>query len=257
MLLKRKMNNDTINIISLGAGRQSVYMLIQALENQYDFYPDYAVFADTKCERKKVYDYLSWLKKHIKYKYNFEITTVSKGDLIKDTIDFIAGNIKKCENIPLKLEAGGIMQRRCTYHYKIAPIRKFAQSVRKGKKVKMYIGISTDEYSRMRKSDVQYIENNYPLIDNKINLSNIINWYEKTGFPKPVRSSCLICPFHKDSYWTNLKKTSPKEFEKACKFDDMIRNYPNLKSKAYLSRHLKPLRKIYFESEPSLFSDCV
>ncbi len=86
-------------------------------------------------------------------------------------------------------------------------------------------------------------------------LVTIKSWYEKTEFPEPIKSSCLICPFHSDGYWRRFKKLFPDEFEEACKFDDAIRNYPNLKSKAYLSKHLKPLRDVDLEYERSLFHD--
>ncbi len=249
--------SDYLNVISLGAGKQSTYMLIQALEGNFTEKPDYAVFSDLGCEPQKVYEYVQWLRFYVKDKYDFEITTVSAGNLMQDMLDFVQGKTKRCGNIPLRLSTGGIIKRHCTYDYKIAPIRKFLQEIRKGRKVRLWIGISLDEIERMKTSNVKYIENYYPLIEKRISIDNIKYWYLKTGFKEPMKSACLICPFHSDSYWQRFKILFPNEFEKACQFDEAIRNYPNLKHKAYLSKHLKPLRDINFEYENSLFPELI
>jgi hypothetical protein len=74
---------------------------------------------------------------------------------------------------------------------------------------------------------------------------------------EPGKSACLICPFHSDNYWRVFKKQFPDEFEEACGFDDIIRDYPGLRRRAYLSKHLKPLRDIDFSQSPSLFPEMI
>lgn len=253
------MNKETeeLNIISLGAGKQSTYMLIQALEGKWGIIPDYAVFSDIGCEPQMVYDYLEWLKSYVKDKYNFDITIVSNGNLMSDTLDFLNGKTKRVATPPFYMSEGGIMKRHCTTDYKIVPIRRFYQKIRNKKKIRQWIGISLDEMQRMKISNVKYIDNYYPLVEDKIRLSDIKNWYKKTEFKEPMKSSCMICPFHSNGYWKRFKKLFPIEFEKVCEFDDAIRNYPTLKSQAYLSRHLKPLREINFNYSPSLFPELI
>ncbi len=46
-----------INVLSFGAGKQSTYLLLTALENKYEKKLDMAIFCDTKCEPKYVYTY--------------------------------------------------------------------------------------------------------------------------------------------------------------------------------------------------------
>ena len=65
-------NQPFINVISLGAGKQSSYMLLTALEGAYKFKPDLAIFSDTGCEPDYVYSYVTWIKDYVKNKYNFE-----------------------------------------------------------------------------------------------------------------------------------------------------------------------------------------
>lgn len=51
------MSEPTIRTLSLGAGVQSTTLLLLALEGALPK-PDYAIFADTKWEPKRVYEHL-------------------------------------------------------------------------------------------------------------------------------------------------------------------------------------------------------
>ena len=255
------MKNQTtnfINVISLGAGKQSSYMLLTALEGAYISKPDFAIFSDTGCEPQYVYSYLKWLKCFVKDKYNFDIVIVSAGNIIEDTLNYLNGTRSRVATLPLRLaENGGLIMRQCTNDYKIAPLRKYLQQIRNEKKIRLWIGISLDEIERIKESGVKYIENYYPLVENRVRIDKIINWFHENKIKEPGKSACLICPFHSDSYWRIFKKQFPDEFEKACKFDDAIRNYPNLKRQTFLSKHLKPLREIDFSLHPSLFPELI
>lgn len=121
----------------------------------------------------------------------------------------------------------------------------------------MWVGVSLDEIERIKDSRVKYIEHYYPLIENRITIDQIVNYFEVNKIKEPGKSACLICPFHSFNYWSMFKRYSRKEFEKACDFDDAIRNYPGLKSKAYLSNFRKPLREIDFSQHPSLFPELI
>lgn len=247
-----------INVISLGAGKQSSYMLLTALQNAYKFKPDFAIFSDTGCEPDYVYSYLSWLKDYVKSKYNFDIIIVSAGNIVEDTLNYLEGKRSRVAALPLRLSGnGGMIMRQCTNDYKIAPLRKYLQSIRNEGKIRLWIGISLEEIERIKYSGVKYIENYYPLIEKKIRIDQIINWFRVNEMKEPGKSACLICPFHSDNYCKMLKKKFSDEFEKACQFDDAIRNYPNLKRKAYLSKHLKPLRDIDFSMDASLFPELI
>ena len=55
-----------LRILSLGAGVQSSTMALMANEGAFGPLPDYAIFADTGWEPKKVYEHLDWLKSKFK-----------------------------------------------------------------------------------------------------------------------------------------------------------------------------------------------
>jgi len=246
-----------INVISLGAGKQSSYMLLNSLEGKFKYRPDFAIFSDTGCEPQYVYDYLNWLKDYCKTKYNFDIVIVTVGNLMQDVEDYINGSKNRVAMLPLRLGQDGMVQRQCTMDYKIAPLRKYLQKIRNNDRVRLWIGISLDEVERIKDSPVKYIEHYYPLVENQIRIDQIISWFEINRLPEPGKSACLICPFHSWAYWSMLKRFQKKDFERACKFDDLIRNYPKLKRQAYLSNQLKPLRDIDFSNHPSLFPDLI
>ena len=247
-----------LNVISLGAGKQSSYLLLTALQGNYKFMPDFAIFSDTGCEPDYVYSFLDWLKTYVKDKYNFDIIIVSEGNILNDTIEYLDGKRKRVASLPLRLgNNAGLIMRQCTNDYKIKPLRKYLQTVRNGANVRLWLGISLDEIERMKDSNVNYIENYYPLIENRIRIDGIIEYFRINNLPEPGKSACLICPLHSDNYWKMFKKQFPTEFETACRFDEKIRIYPNLKQKAYLSKHLKPLSEIDFSLSNTLFPELI
>ena len=246
-----------VNVISLGAGKQSSYMLLQALEGKFKYKPDIAVFADTESEPSFVYDYLDWLTIYVKRKYNFDIVRVRHGNLMVDVYEYISGERERVAQLPYRLEDGGILFRQCTREYKIEPIRRFLRKEFPREKIRLWIGISRDEMERMKDSPVKYITHYYPLVEEGISLDKILRWFSLSGLQEPGKSSCLICPFHTDNYWRILKQNFPDDFERACLFDEKIRHYPKIRKKAYLSYHHKPLREIEFQRHPSLFPDMI
>ena len=175
-------NQSFLNVISLGAGKQSSYMLLTALEGAYSSKPDFAIFSDTGCEPDYVYSYVEWLKDYVKAKYNFDIITVTAGNIVEDTLNYLQGKRKRVAALPLRLSGnGGLIMRQCTNDYKIAPLRKHLQTIRNGNKIRLWIGISLDEIERIKDSSVKYIENYYPLIEKQIRIDRIIHWFSENN----------------------------------------------------------------------------
>jgi hypothetical protein len=247
----------TFNVISLGAGKQSTFMLIEALKGRFGIIPDAAVFSDLGCEPSFVYQNLNRLTEYCLTHFNFKIDIVSPGNLYNNVISFVNGKQVRESTPPFFLSDGGMLQRHCTSNYKIRPIRQFLRKNRAGRKVSLWIGISYDEIERIRISDVKYISNFYPLIQNKITLNSIRDYFQYSDFIEPGKSSCIMCPFRTSSHWQIMKKNFPADFQKACDFDNAVRNYPGLKSQVFLHRSLKPLDKIDFSYKPSLFPEMI
>ena len=233
-------------------------MLLNALEGKYKYKPDFAIYSDLQCETKATEMYVDYMIRFVKQKYNFDIIVVSEGNLMNDFIDYVDGNRSRASCMPLYSgDTKAPIMRQCTGDYKIKPLRKYLQKVRNGKKIRQWIGISADEAERMKTSSVKYVEHYYPLVENRVTIDQIKKWFEDNKIPEPMKSSCLICPFHSLQYWQNLKKNFPIEFETACSFDDKIRQIPKMRSKTYLYRKCIPLRDADFSMSPSLFPELI
>ena len=91
----------------------------------------------------------------------------------------------------------GVAKRQCTKEWKIAPLRRFARSII-GKTspdcVEMWMGISLDEWQRMRDSGTQYIKNVYPLVDQRLSRSYCVAWLEEHGLDIPPQICLHILP---------------------------------------------------------------
>ena len=231
-----------MKIISLGAGVQSTTLALLAHHKEIEP-PDYAVFSDTGWEPKAVYKHLDWLEDHL----NFPVVRVSAGDLKENLLRNNKG--KRFAAVPLFTANGGMGLRQCTYEHKIRPLQKFMKPhSSKGNPVICEIGISTDEWARMKPSRVKYVENTWPLIDLDMSRNDCKDWLKDMGYVVPPKSSCLGCPFHSDAEWRNIKNNSPEEFEETCRVDDVIRDDDKFKFKRYMHRSCKPLRDVDFRT---------
>lgn len=250
-------------------GTQSSAMLIDALEGKFNFRPDIAVFSDLHTEPEQVYNFAKDLTDYCLRKHDFQITTISHGDYLQDIRDFIEGRISRVATPPLFVASGrkvGKLMRQCTGDYKIAAIRRYARKRMKNagsKRIVMHMGITMEEIDRAgdimynqdgKKKSPQYISDSFPYIQQVPTYrEECIQMLNDRGLI-PFKSSCKFCPYHSNSYWNEMKKNRPDEFEECCEVDDLIRDFPKMKGKCYLHKSLIPLRDIEFHKlDVSLF----
>lgn len=251
-----------LTYLSFGAGVQSTALLIMsALELHGVPKADYAVFADTQAEIQETYDHIERMKEWVSA-HGIEVVTVSLGSLEQDVlVGGVRGNGISRESIPayVKKENGkrGILQRRCTWDYKIVQIQKKVREllglepgqVAKGKyRVRAMLGISTDEADRMKPSREPWIFNAYPLIDAGLDRDACKQVITAAGIPEPPKSSCWFCPFHRDDYWLYLKNEHPEFWDRSLEFDRKIRHtLKGVVHPAYLHDSLIPLEQVQLE----------
>ena len=238
-MTKTKTLIKTTNILSLGAGVQSSTILFMVLHKIIKK-PDYVIFADTGWEPKKVYQWLDFLIE----KSTIQIHIIKKGNIKLDTL-----SEGRSASLPFYLENGGKAMRQCTNDYKIKPILKKTRDLigikrlSKYQKIRMWLGISIDEIQRMKKSNINHVENYYPLIEQNMDRNDCVTWMKNNGYPEPPKSSCIGCPFHSSSYWNDMAENNPQEFKEAVEFDENIR-IGKLNYKQFLHYSRKPLKDI-------------
>jgi len=183
-----------IKIASFGCGVDSVAGLL--LNSNYDE----IIFADTGSELPETYAYLDYFEK----KSGLKITKV------KSHLGKIFDYYHKGRFFPLPTF------RDCTGKFKITPIRQYLRK-KYGKKetFEMNIFIDYDEFHRMHTSDVKYIKNKYPLVDEKITREKCINIITDDGYDLPLKSGCFFCPFNNKKRWIDLRNNHLDLFEKS------------------------------------------
>jgi hypothetical protein len=238
---------EPIHILSLGAGVQSSTLALMASHGEITPIPTCGVFADTKAEPEKVYVWLDWLEKQLPY----PVHRVSKGDLMAESlrkrVNQTTGKPYYSTYIPafVKTDTGrGMLHRKCTYDFKVLELVKAARRIagdrlkqwRKqypkkvilqladsGQKppplVIQWIGISTDEASRMKPSREPWIAHRFPLVEHGMSRQSCLKWMRQHGYPEPPKSACVFCPYHNDSLWSEMKLKSPNDFKRAVDYE--------------------------------------
>jgi hypothetical protein len=230
-----------MRIISLGWGVQSFTLAAMSALGELPKV-DYAIHADTTHESQLTYQFAEkwtpWLE-------GKGIRVVTVFNPIKGMADQWGGGfIPAFTNTPNK--KGGQLRRQCTQHWKIAPMRRWLQEHRNGKPVEQWIGISLDEYQRMKPSDVKYITTTWPLIDLRMTRKDCEKWLIERNLEIPAKSACTFCPYHNTKEWRRIK-TNPEDWKSAIEHDEAIRKIrPPFDLFVHPSR--KPLDEVDFRT---------
>ncbi len=197
-------------ILSLGAGRQSSLIAVMLAEKHPKFKQYWEngfeiIFADTGEEKEETYNFLyNELIPHLK-NYDVDITIISR-PITHDTLNLYDGYWKGY-GIPTR------KFRSCTDKYKIQVIRKHIRT-KYGKRIKfdMLMGITIEEaHKRMRKSDVLYADNIYPLVyEYPVTAEQCTKELNEKGL-YPVKSGCYMCPFETPRRFIEYVKDKPDQ----------------------------------------------
>lgn len=214
-----------MRILGLGAGVQSSTVALMGEHKEIEPF-DYAIFADTQHEPSEVYSWLDWLEGQLSY----PVHRVTQGNLWLDSMEKrtskLSGKNYVRTLVPFFIKkadgSSGPAWRKCTRDYKITPMRREIQRLRKiygNPDIKQTMGISLDEIQRIKVSQDAWCEFEYPLIDLKMTRTDCKKWMAAKGYPEPPRSACYFCPYHSAAEWQRIKDTDPKSFAMAAEFE--------------------------------------
>lgn len=242
-----------MRVLSLGAGVQSTTLALLAAAGDIDPMPDCAIFADTGAEPAAVYSHLDWLE----YQLPFPVRRVmaKMGPLGEAVLASYRGDRPRSASPPFfTSNPDGMLPRQCTKEAKMRPIVAAIRDmlgvaprarVPAGIVVEQWLGISTDEAHRMKPAEQDWITNRWPLIEADMSRRACLLWMERAGYPKPVKSACVWCPYHDDTAWRTMKAEQPEDFAVAVAFDAAIRNGPpGQRGEVYLHRSHQPLDQV-------------
>lgn len=252
--------NRPLEVLSLGAGVQSSTMALMATKGEIFPLPDCAIFADTQAEPKKVYEWLDWLEP----KLAFPVYRVTQGNLTEKNLEVrvskTTGRTYSKKLIPAFILSPdgkkGLLGRSCTVDYKIQPVIKQIRKVLGLKSVRskevlvnQWIGISSDEASRMKDSREPWIKHVFPLIEMRMTRKDCLDWMVKNNYPEPPRSACTYCPFHSDEEWLRVQ-SNKEEWDAVVLFEKKLQETASkcelMKGVPYLHGSCKPINEVDF-----------
>jgi hypothetical protein len=219
-----------MRILSLGAGVQSTTLALMVATGELPPI-DGAIFADTQWEPEEVYQHLAWLTPQLP----FPVHIVTAGDIvagIRNRRNTTGGRYAAIPWFTVNPDGSkGMGRRQCTSEYKLTPIMRKLRDLlgvnRRGRikagAVEQWIGISTDEASRMKDARQQWMTNRWPLVEMGMSRADCLAWMATHGYPTPPKSACLGCPFHNQKAWEQMRDEKPAEFAAACQIDAVLR----------------------------------
>lgn len=235
---------------SYGGGTQSAAIAVLVIKGILPK-PDYAAIADTSYEMSETWEYLEAYVQPALSKVGVKIEivphTYSSYDLYQNdylllpTYTTINGHIGKKPT-------------RCSGFWKMKAIRRWLRQ-QGVQQCDTWLGISTDEFQRMKQSDKKWNRNTYPLIDLRISRNDCYQIVSEFGWKKPPTSHCYMCPNQGLDGWRYLRKYYPGDFDKAVQLEHSFR----LRSPYdWLHRSGKPLDVAVnmAEESPGLFDIC-
>ncbi len=253
---------DGMTILSFGGGVQSTVLVLMAANGEIPR-PDYILFADTGNESQATYEHI-WEVATYATLNGLAFHVVSAGNIAEDVISAASpdsgvktGRVGQPPfYVSSDTEAGhGKLWRKCSSEYKIKPMEQWVRSVagiakgyrfpREFKCTKM-LGITTDEASRMKPSRNYWEVVVWPLIELGMTRWDCHRYLKAAGWGVVPKSSCLICPYHDNAYWRNMRDESGKEFASVIEFEEAVNRgrIPGTKGKIYLHRSCVPLAEV-------------
>lgn len=216
-----------MKVISLGWGVQSFTLAAMVALGELEPV-DAAIHADTTHESILTYQFAArwtpWLVER-----GVRVTTIKP-----DRADVVFPEFKNRVEIPAftigKNGENGQAHRQCTGNWKIEPIKRYLSQKlwllglsKTPGVVEQWIGISLDEWQRMKENKVKYIKNRWPLIEKRMTRQDCEKWLRSHDLEVPPKSACTFCPYHNQADWRRIKNT-PKDWAEALATDNLIRN---------------------------------
>lgn len=246
----------TVPVISLGAGVQSTTLALMAAHGEFEHRPGFAgrpgfaIFADTGWEPQSVYDHLDWLTGELD-DYGIEVVRVQEKDLLEEATGRAFNPIPLYMANPDGTASAG--RRQCTKEFKLYPIRHFLRA-RNLNRVEMWVGISLDEFHRMKPSGLKWLTNRWPLIEKQMTREDCKRWLDDHAYPIPPKSACVFCPYKRERDYVEMRDNDPVSFAKAVAADEAMR-----RNGEYVLASLKPLSEatsLENEGQLTMMDEC-
>lgn len=250
--LSRPLEAPQLRVLSLGAGVQSSVLALMSARG--DLPPlDAAIFADTGWEPAEVYRWLDWLEARLP----FPVMRVRRRglDLGQHAIRVASEPVTRTAAPPwFTSDPDGFLPKQCSQKFKTevltAEVRRMLglrprQHGPRTPVVEQWIGISLDEWHRMKRGARAFIHTRHPLIEARMTRQDCLRWAEERQLPRPPKSSCIFCPYRGADQWRALRDQAPADWARAVAFDAAIRpGFHGMTGQAFVHRQRVPLDQV-------------
>ena len=249
-----------MKVFSYGGGVQSTAALVLAAQGRIDYKTFLFCNVGGDSENPATLEYMFYHARPYAEKYGIQIIELQKV-LRNGMIDTVfERTIRTGGGIPVRMNGNGAPSaRHCTVDFKVKLVEKWLRENRHGDACTVGLGISLDEWQRMRSdSGVVWKTLDYPLIDLRIDRAKCISIIQSAGLPIPPKSSCWFCPFHSLRTWQDMRQNQPVLFLQASNFEAILneRRAKQGKDPIWFTRMLKPLEQVTTDLvQDSLFED--
>lgn len=249
-----------MKILSFGGGVQSTVLALMAIRNETER-PDLVMFADTGDESQATYIHIEKVANALTAA-GIEFCRVSRGNIRRDVLAAAFDKTAKTGRVgqpPFFVHGQtptiGRLWRKCSREYKIDPMvreirRRFGvapkKKMPKGVTVEKWLGITVDEATRMKPSRHPWELVRWPLIDMGMTRWDCHRYLKAAGWGVVPKSSCLICPYHDNAYWRDLRDNAQEEWDGVVTFEKQLHKgrIPGTNSEAFLHRSCVPLAQV-------------
>jgi hypothetical protein len=215
-----------MRVFSFGGGVQSMSVMVLSAQGVLPY--THFLFANVgdDSENPATIEYVQNIAVPFAIEHKLELIQVKRTGKWSSLYQQIVDSPK---NIPIPVYISGKPAKRiCTSDWKIDVITKWMKQnadAKKGSRKPIGVGISLDEYQRIRTDDESkypFTYTEYPLIDMRMNRSDCLKTIAGANLPPPPKSSCWFCPYTKMREWTEMKRTNPELFGKAVGLEKLL-----------------------------------
>jgi hypothetical protein len=188
-------------VISYGGGIQSTALVVLAMRERWVI--DEIVHVDLMdAESPATREYVRYFRGWLLREHGRDITVIER-DLYGDMLARPGFT-----PVPWRGKYERFMlSRQCTRQYKVVPLQRYLYDWYPGECIRLMLGISVDEYHRMRDSSAARIEHVYPLVDARLTRWQCRDIIERAGLAVPSKSSCWFCPYRSArSQWALVQR---------------------------------------------------
>ena len=240
-----------LKVTAYGGGVQSTALLVLAAQGELDITTFLFANVGDDSEHPATLQYVREVAMpyaHAHGIYISELHYTGKNGEQETLYEHVTKSTQTLEIIPVYLQSGQPGIRACTSTWKIGVIAKWlrAHGATAKAPATVALGISLDEYQRMKDSASPISINRWPLIERRLSRKDCVGIIQRAGLPVPRKSACFFCPFTRIKRWHEMADKEPELFARAAKMETIINDHRHARGKddAFLTRKLVPLERV-------------